>query len=159
MPNKRRRLVGRVVSDKMQKTVVVAIERRKMHRVYKKVVSTTKKVMAHDESDAIGVGTMVQIVESRPLSRHKRWVVEKVMEEVGGRVLQPVTGEVELYPEAEAELEAAPAAEVEVEAAPAAEVDAEEASVDEVAVEAAPEGEEETQKPKRPTRRTKNDSE
>ena len=100
MPNKRRRLVGRVVSDKMQKTVVVAIERRKVHRVYKKVVRTTKKVMAHDETDAIGVGALVQIVESRPLSRHKRWVVEKVLEEAGARILQPIGGEVETHPEA-----------------------------------------------------------
>jgi small subunit ribosomal protein S17 len=115
MPNKRRRLVGRVVSDKMQKTVVVAIERRKMHRVYKKVVTHTKKVMAHDETDAIGVGALVQLVESRPLSRHKRWVVEKVLEEVGARVLQPVTGEVEIHPETPSEPDEAPADEVDVE--------------------------------------------
>jgi small subunit ribosomal protein S17 len=79
MANNRRRLVGTVVSDKMQKTVVVEIERRKMHPVYKKVVRTTKRVMAHDESDAIPVGTVVQVVESRPLSRKKRWVVEAVI--------------------------------------------------------------------------------
>jgi small subunit ribosomal protein S17 len=142
MPNKRRRLVGRVVSDKMQKTVVVAIERRKMHRVYKKVVTTTKKVMAHDETDAIGVGAMVQLVESRPLSRHKRWVVEKVLEEVGGRVLQPVTGEVEIHPEAPAELEEAPAGEVEVEEAAADEAEMEDAPVNEADVEDAPAEEE-----------------
>ena len=99
MANKRRRLVGRVVSDKMQKTVVVAIEQRTVHRVYKKVVKTTKKVMAHDESDAIGIGALVQVVESKPLSRHKRWVVEKVLEEAGARILQPVAGEVEAHPE------------------------------------------------------------
>lgn len=99
MANKRRRLVGRVVSDKMEKTVVVAIERRKVHPVYKKVVRTTKKVMAHDESNAIPVGTVVQIVESKPLSKHKRWVVEKVVEEVGGRVLEPIAGEVNLKPD------------------------------------------------------------
>jgi small subunit ribosomal protein S17 len=117
----------------MQKTVVVAIERRKMHRVYKKVVTTTKKVMAHDETDAIAVGTMVQLVESRPLSRHKRWVVEKVLEDVGGRVLQPVTGEVEIHPEAAAEVEAEAGEEADVEAAPVDEVDVEdEAAVDEV---------------------------
>jgi small subunit ribosomal protein S17 len=138
MPNKRRRLVGRVVSDKMQKTVVVAIERRKMHRVYKKVVTSTKRVMAHDESDAIGVGSMVQLVESRPLSRHKRWVVEKVLEDVGGRVLQPVTGEVELHPEAEMALEEAPAGEVDAEEAVADEVVAEEAVADEAAADEAP---------------------
>jgi small subunit ribosomal protein S17 len=100
MPNNRRRLVGRVVSDKMDKTVVVAIERRKMHRIYKKVVTLTKKVMAHDESNAISVGSVVQIVESRPLSKNKRWVVEKVLEDAAGRVLQPVTGEVNVTPEA-----------------------------------------------------------
>ena len=94
MPNKRRRLVGRVVSDKMDKTVVVSIERRKAHRVYKKVVRSTKKVMAHDESNAIEIGSMVQIVESMPLSKNKRWVVEKVLESAAGRVLNPVTGEV-----------------------------------------------------------------
>jgi small subunit ribosomal protein S17 len=93
MANNRRRLVGRVVSDKMQKTVVVAIERRKTHPIYKKVVKSTKKVMAHDETDAIEVGSLVQLVESRPLSRHKRWVVEKVLEGPGGRVLEPLAGE------------------------------------------------------------------
>ena len=99
MANKRRRLVGRVVSDKMEKTVVVAIERRKVHPVYKKVVRTTKKVMAHDESNAIAIGSVVQLVESKPLSKNKRWVVEKVLEDVGGRVLEPITGEVDLKPD------------------------------------------------------------
>ena len=93
MANNRRRLVGRVVSDKMQKTVVVAIERRKAHPIYKKVIKSTKKVMAHDESDAIEVGSLVQLVESKPLSKNKRWVVEKVLEGPGGRVLEPLTGE------------------------------------------------------------------
>ena len=79
MPNNRKRLVGRVVSDKMEKTVVVAIENRKMHPVYQKVVSSTKKVMAHDESGA-GIGALVKIVASRPLSKRKRWVVEEVLE-------------------------------------------------------------------------------
>ncbi|MCL4255865.1 MAG: 30S ribosomal protein S17 [Anaerolineae bacterium] len=80
MANNRRRLVGRVVSDKMQKTVVVQIERRKMHPLYKKVVISTKKIMAHDESDQVPVGALVRVVESRPLSRNKRWVVETVLE-------------------------------------------------------------------------------
>ena len=79
MPNNRKRLVGRVVSDKMEKTVVVAIENRKMHPVYQKVVSSTKKVLAHDESGA-GIGALVKIVASRPLSKRKRWVVEEVLE-------------------------------------------------------------------------------
>jgi len=80
MANNRRRLVGRVVSDKMQKTVVVLLERRKMHPIYKKVVVSTKKIMAHDESDSIPIGAVVRVVESRPLSKNKRWVVEEVLE-------------------------------------------------------------------------------
>jgi small subunit ribosomal protein S17 len=79
MANNRRRLVGRVVSNKMDKTVVVAIERRRLHPLYKKVVKSTKKVMAHDESNEVKIGALVRIVESRPLSRHKRWVVEAVL--------------------------------------------------------------------------------
>ncbi len=79
MPNNRKRLVGTVVSDKMQKTVVVAIENRKMHPVYHKVVKSTKKVMAHDETGA-GIGALVRIVQSRPISKRKRWVVEAVLE-------------------------------------------------------------------------------
>ena len=80
MANNRRRLVGRVVSNKMQKTVVVEIERRKMHPVYKKVVRSTKRVMAHDETDAVPTGAIVRIVEAAPISRHKRWAVEAVLE-------------------------------------------------------------------------------
>jgi len=80
MANNRKRLVGTVVSDKMEKTVVVALENRKMHPIYKKVVSSTKKVMAHDETDA-PVGALVRIVESRPLSKRKRWVVEEILEQ------------------------------------------------------------------------------
>ena len=80
MPNKRRRLVGRVVSDKMDKTVTVAIDRRSMHPLYKKVVSSTKKVKAHDENNEVPLGAIVQIVESKPISKTKRWVVERVIE-------------------------------------------------------------------------------
>jgi small subunit ribosomal protein S17 len=98
MANERRRLIGRVTSDKMEKTVVVEIERRKMHRVYKKVIKSTKKVYAHDESNAVEVGSVVQVVESKPLSKTKRWVVEQVLETPGGRVLQPISGDVEIEP-------------------------------------------------------------
>jgi small subunit ribosomal protein S17 len=80
MPNNRRRLIGRVVSDKMDKTVTVAIERRSMHPLYKKVVSRTKKVKAHDENNEVPLGALVQLVECKPLSKTKRWVVEKVLE-------------------------------------------------------------------------------
>jgi small subunit ribosomal protein S17 len=101
MANSRRRLIGRVVSDAMDKTVVVSIERRKMHRVYKKVVRTTKKVMAHDETNAVEIGSVVQVVESKPISKNKRWVVERVLEGPGGRVLEPIAGEIEVTPEDE----------------------------------------------------------
>lgn len=83
MPNNRKRLQGRVVSDKMDKTVVVEIERRTMHRVYKKIVTTTNKVMAHDENNEVPVGAVVRLVESKPLSKRKRWVVEEVLEAPG----------------------------------------------------------------------------
>jgi small subunit ribosomal protein S17 len=84
MANNRQRLIGRVVSDKMQKTVTVLLERKKLHPVYKKVVNVRKKVMAHDESDSIKVGSIVRIVSSRPLSKNKRWVVEEVLQSAGG---------------------------------------------------------------------------
>ena len=76
--NERRRIVGKVKSNKMTKTVVVEIVRKFRHPLYKKVVYSSKRVKAHDE---IGcqVGDEVQIVESRPLSRDKRWVVESVL--------------------------------------------------------------------------------
>ncbi len=80
MPNNRKRMIGTIVSDKMQKTVVVAIENRKIHPIYRKVVTSTHKVMAHDETGA-GIGAVVQIVQSRPLSKRKRWVVEAVLEQ------------------------------------------------------------------------------
>lgn len=89
MADRRRRLTGRVVSDRMQKTVVVAVDLRRRHPVYGKVVRTTKKVYAHDESDAIREGTLVRVVESRPLSKLKRWVVDEVLDSAG----QPVSQE------------------------------------------------------------------
>jgi len=75
--NNRRRLIGRVTSNSMQKTVVVEISRTFRHPLYKKVVHSHKRVMAHD---LLGcqVGDEVRIVESRPLSRNKRWVVEAI---------------------------------------------------------------------------------
>ena len=75
--NERRRMTGIVTSNKMMKTVVVEITRSFRHPIYKKVVHTSKSVKAHDE---IGcrIGDKVQIVETRPLSKDKRWVVETV---------------------------------------------------------------------------------
>ena len=95
MANNRRRLVGRVVSDKMQKTVTVAIERRATHPVYGKVIKFTKKVMAHDETDSIKAGSIVRIVESRPLSKTKRWVVEEVIQTPDGVLVSSRSAAVE----------------------------------------------------------------
>ncbi len=80
MRERRRRLVGVVTSDKMDKTVVVKVERRFRHPLYKKVVRAAKKYMAHDEDNACRIGDRVRIVESRPYSRRKRWVVEEILE-------------------------------------------------------------------------------
>jgi small subunit ribosomal protein S17 len=76
--NTRRRITGVVTSNKMDKTVVVEISRTYRHRLYKKVVSKRKHVMAHDELGC-QIGDQVEIVESQPISRHKRWVVEQII--------------------------------------------------------------------------------
>jgi small subunit ribosomal protein S17 len=72
--------VGVVVSDKMDKTVVVAVTRSYRHPIYGKTIRRTKKYMAHDEQNACRVGDRVEIVETRPLSRHKRWRVRAILE-------------------------------------------------------------------------------
>ena len=73
-------LTGRVVSDKMQKTVVVEIASRQLHKLYKKYVTRTKRVKAHDEKSEAHTGDLVRIVESRPLSRDKRWRLVEIVE-------------------------------------------------------------------------------
>ena len=80
MRQNRKVLTGRVVSDKMDKTVVVKVERRTHHRLYGKTITVAKRYKAHDEESRCRVGDMVRIVESRPLSRDKRWVVETILE-------------------------------------------------------------------------------
>jgi small subunit ribosomal protein S17 len=76
--NNRRRLTGFVVSNKMQKTVVVEVNRTYRHRLYKKVISSLKRHKAHDELGC-QLGDQVIIVESKPLSKTKRWVVEEIL--------------------------------------------------------------------------------
>jgi small subunit ribosomal protein S17 len=76
----KRVLVGRVVSDRMQKTVVVQIERRKLHPLYKKYITRSKKVKAHDENNECRVGDLVRVVESRPISKDKRWRLAEILE-------------------------------------------------------------------------------
>jgi small subunit ribosomal protein S17 len=81
MANTRRRLTGEVVSNKMSKTVVVRVQRSFRHPLYGKTVYSSKKYMAHDESNACEIGDEVVMVESRPLSKNKRWVVERIVRE------------------------------------------------------------------------------
>jgi small subunit ribosomal protein S17 len=76
----RKTRLGVVVSDKMQKTVVVAIERRYQHPVYNKMVTRTKRVKAHDEENSAKSGDTVRIMETRPLSKDKRWRVVEIIE-------------------------------------------------------------------------------
>jgi small subunit ribosomal protein S17 len=82
MKTHRRSLLGRVLSDKMDKTVIVKVERTHAHPLYGKVVRVAKNYKAHDEDNACRVGDLVMITESRPLSREKRWVVEQIVEKV-----------------------------------------------------------------------------
>lgn len=80
MRERRRQLTGVVTSDKMDKTVIVEVERRYRHPRYKKVVRSVKKYMAHDEGNTCRMGDTVRIIESRPYSRRKRWAVEEILE-------------------------------------------------------------------------------
>jgi len=78
--NLRKTLIGKVVSDKMDKTVVVAIETSVAHPIYKKTVKRTLKVKAHDEENVCKIGDKVKIMETRPLSKDKRWRLVEVVE-------------------------------------------------------------------------------
>lgn len=78
--NERKERIGFVVSDKMDKTVTVAIERRKQHPMYKRVIKRSKKYKAHDENNECNEGDKVRIVETRPLSKTKRWRVTEILE-------------------------------------------------------------------------------
>ena len=77
--NSRKSRTGLVVSDKMDKTVVVAIERRVPHPIYGKMITRTKRLKAHDEENSAKVGDTVRIVETRPLSKDKRWRLVEIM--------------------------------------------------------------------------------
>ena len=80
MKERRKVLVGRVMSNRMEKTVVVQVKRRKRHRLYGKVITTRTKFKAHDAENECQMGDLVRILESRPLSREKRWVVTEILE-------------------------------------------------------------------------------
>jgi len=79
--NKRKVYVGKVVSDKMDKTITVAVEQKVKHKLYKKAVKRTKKFTAHDETNTAKMGDIVRIMETRPLSKNKRFRLIEVVEE------------------------------------------------------------------------------
>ena len=76
----RKTRVGKVVSDKMDKTVVVIVEDRVAHKVYKKIIGRTYRLKAHDENNECRVGDIVRVMETRPLSKDKRWRVVEIIE-------------------------------------------------------------------------------
>ncbi len=76
---RRKTLMGKVASDKMDKTIVIEVPRRLIHPMYKKFVSSRRRFMAHDEENTCRVGDTVEIKEYRPLSRHKPWMVTRVI--------------------------------------------------------------------------------
>ncbi|MBC2871316.1 30S ribosomal protein S17 [Acetanaerobacterium sp. MSJ-12] len=77
--NLRKSRVGKVVSDKMDKTIVVAIEDNVQHPLYKKIIKRTSKFKAHDEKNECGIGDTVEIMETRPLSKDKRWRLVRII--------------------------------------------------------------------------------
>jgi small subunit ribosomal protein S17 len=98
-------MVGVVVSDKMDKTVVVAVETLKRHRLYHKTIRRTKRYKAHDPNNVCRLGDVVRIVETRPLSKEKRWRVVEILEHHEVAEIQPSAIGAELE---EARLEATP---------------------------------------------------
>jgi small subunit ribosomal protein S17 len=103
-PKRRQQKVGRVVSNKMQKTIVVAVETAKRHRLYKRTYRQTTKFKAHDEFNTAQIGDLVRIEETRPLSKEKRWRLVEIVVKSEQNV--PVSAvEQELTPELEQERE------------------------------------------------------
>ena len=80
--NMRKTVIGKVVSNKMDKTIVVAIEDSVKHKLYNKIVKRTVKYKAHDEENVCSIGDRVKIMETRPLSRDKRWRLVEIVEKV-----------------------------------------------------------------------------
>lgn len=79
---KRKTRTGKVVSNKMDKSIVVTVEKKIQHRIYKKYFRITTKFMAHDEKNECNVGDVVKIMETRPLSKNKRWRLVEIVEKV-----------------------------------------------------------------------------
>ena len=80
---RRRAVVGTVVSDKMQKTIVVKVDRQVRHSLYKKYVERSRRYKAHDERNEAKIGDRVTLIESRPLSKEKRWVLQAIVRRAG----------------------------------------------------------------------------
>lgn len=78
--NSRKERIGKVVSNKMQKSITIAIDRKVKHPIYGKFMKKTTKLMAHDEKNEAGIGDVVRIMETRPLSKNKRWRLVEVVE-------------------------------------------------------------------------------
>ena len=78
--NLRKERIGKVVSNKMTKSITVAIERKVKHPIYGKFMKKTTKLMAHDEQNTAGIGDMVRVSETRPLSKNKRWRLVEIIE-------------------------------------------------------------------------------
>ena len=78
--NERKERVGKVVSNKMQKTITVAVDRKVKHPIYGKFINRTSKFKAHDEQNSAGIGDTVRIMETRPLSKDKRWRLIEIIE-------------------------------------------------------------------------------
>lgn len=84
MKELRKVMVGRVLSNRMDKTVVLQVERRRRHQLYGKVITSRTKYKAHDADNACQIGDLVQITESRPMSKEKRWLVTEILERAVG---------------------------------------------------------------------------
>lgn len=89
MEKKRKTMTGRVVSSKMDKTVVVQVETRRRHPLYKKTIRKTTNFKAHDENNECGLGDVVRILETRPLSKDKRWRVVEIKSKGEVAEIQP----------------------------------------------------------------------
>jgi small subunit ribosomal protein S17 len=133
---KRKAKVGRVVSDKMDKTIVVSVERLARHRIYKRVIRLTTKFKAHDENNEAHVGDTVRIEEARPLSATKRWRLAEIVTKAGLGAGEDVVGDEPETAEAihgashPAKAEAASETSAEPEAAAEAASDAEQTTAD-----------------------------
>jgi len=135
MLKNRKKRVGRVISNKMEKTAIVVVETRRPHRLYKRIIKQMSKFMAHDENNECQIGDKVQIMEHRPISKEKRWVVtniisrKEVVEVLETKIETPKAKPEKVEVEAKAEAEVTePVAEVEPEAEvtePVAEVEPE----------------------------------